>query len=175
MSAAVRSGFSIFALIFFLLNVWFLYAVDKLGKNGCKCAEGWRRSFIEFMLAVFVILFIVGLIFPIGTYMVGILLFVYFAFFVAYIIITRQFMCRNGRYLVARTDQHHPDHLAHHRGHPRSHGSALHDKRQVRQAFFPQTLNYALALPFLGAAVEGRLRAGGLVASEVTVSSDSGV
>ena len=92
MSAAVRSGFSIFALIFFLLNVWFLYAVDKLGKNGCKCAEGWRRSFIEFMLAVFVILFIVGLIFPIGTYMVGILLFVYFAFFVAYIIITRQFI-----------------------------------------------------------------------------------
>lgn len=92
MSAAVRSGFSILALIFFALNCWFYYAIDKMQKNGCKCAEGWRRNFIEFMLAVFVILFIVGLIVPVNRYMVGILALLYLGLVVAYIVITRQFI-----------------------------------------------------------------------------------
>ena len=92
MSAVVRSGFSLLALIFFALNVWFLYAVDKLRKGGCQCAESWRRNFIEFMLAVFVILFIAGLVFPVNKYMVGILGLIYFGLVVAYILITRQFI-----------------------------------------------------------------------------------
>lgn len=92
MSAAVRTAFSIIALIFFALNCWFVYSIDKLQKVGCKCAEGWRRSFIEFMLAVFIVLFIAGLIFPVGKYMIGILAVVYFALVVAYIVITRQFI-----------------------------------------------------------------------------------
>ena len=92
MSAAVRSGFSILALVFFALNCYFLWFVDHIGKSGCKCAESWRRKYIEFMLAVFVILFLVGLLFPVNRYMVGILSLVYFGLVVAYIVITRQFI-----------------------------------------------------------------------------------
>jgi hypothetical protein len=69
-----------------------LYFIDNLHSNGCQCAENWRRKYIEFMLAVFVILFIAGLVFPVSKYMVGILSLVYFILVVAYIVITRQFI-----------------------------------------------------------------------------------
>ena len=92
MSAIIRTVFVVLSLVFFALNVWFLYFIDHLDNRGCQCAEGWRRKFIEFMLAVFVLLFLIGLFFPIGKYMGGIVALVYFALVVAYIVIVRQFI-----------------------------------------------------------------------------------
>lgn len=92
MSAAVRSFILVLSLVFFALNCWFLYYIDHLQKKGCKCAESWRRSFMEFMLAVYVVLFLVGLIFPINHILVGFLLIAYAILVVTYIVITRQFI-----------------------------------------------------------------------------------
>lgn len=72
------------------LNAAFLYYMEQLEHNGCRCAQNWRRSFAEASLALFVIL---GLADIFGFSMSNAWLSMMSALlFVAYVVITRQFI-----------------------------------------------------------------------------------
>ena len=73
---------------FILLNAWFLMYVYELEKRGCKCAIGWRRSFMELMMAVYVVMGVVTCFGPVAP-VVSLLL---APLSLIYVIVTRQFI-----------------------------------------------------------------------------------
>lgn len=79
------------AALFVALNAIFLYYVYGLAKHGCKCALGWRRSFIEVSLVLFVALGAAGLLGFSTDGNVGLSVLV-MALSVAYVLVTRQFV-----------------------------------------------------------------------------------
>ncbi|GAX85682.1 hypothetical protein CEUSTIGMA_g13096.t1 [Chlamydomonas eustigma] len=92
------------SVVMLILNAWFLYYVYELEKRGCKCALGWRRTFIEVYLALFFLSIVVGFFLSVdgGKWMalaMSILLLVY-------VVVTRQFIdqMRQTHCTCAETD-----------------------------------------------------------------------
>lgn len=75
-----------------LLNAWFLYYMDRLERDGCKCAQGWKRSFIQFSLMVFIALAVLSYFVNVrGGKWFGIGLMLQ-AITIAYVLVTREFI-----------------------------------------------------------------------------------
>lgn len=84
------------AILLGVLNALFLYYIYQLSNRGCKCADDWRRTFMEFSLAVFLIFNVVNIF--ISPIKMPIFLAVAFVLFsIIYIIIARQFVNRMKR------------------------------------------------------------------------------
>lgn len=77
-------------LAYLTLNGYFLNYVSHLEASGCQCAHGWRRTFLQVSFAVFVALNIISLTGWQASvpWVVAAL----FAFQIAYVVITRQFI-----------------------------------------------------------------------------------
>lgn len=78
------------AFTMFLLNAWFLYYVEELKKSGCACALGWKRTFVQASLFVFLVTFVVGFFVDWRSYKA--IAFLMFLLTVAYLIIAREFI-----------------------------------------------------------------------------------
>jgi hypothetical protein len=78
------------ALGMLILNIYFLYYMDRLDKEGCKCALGWRRQFVEVCLVYMLATQVLGFLFMRSPLIQIINMFV----FVAYVIVARQFISR---------------------------------------------------------------------------------
>ena len=74
-----------------ILNAYFLYYVYQIEATGCKCALGWRRSFLEVSLALFVVVGIVGLVVDWQDHFMW-LAALYNGLIIAYIFVTREFI-----------------------------------------------------------------------------------
>lgn len=74
-----------------ILNSYFLYYVYQIDADGCDCALGWRRSFIEASLVLFVVMGIVGIVVDWEDHFVW-LSAIYQGLIIAYIIVTREFI-----------------------------------------------------------------------------------
>lgn len=91
MALAIKLIVLFISIGFFALNVWFLTYVYELEKKGCKCAMGWRRQFMEFTLALIVLLTIVGLFINWPANFMWLAL-AYQALIIVYIFVTRGFI-----------------------------------------------------------------------------------
>lgn len=87
----VRFFATLVSILMIVLNVWFLYYVEQIKAQGCSCALGWRRTFMQASLIAFVVFGIAGMFerlgktFPILGLLLGLLS-------IAYIVVTRQFI-----------------------------------------------------------------------------------
>jgi hypothetical protein len=79
------------SFLIIVMNAWFLYYIEQIKAHGCSCAYGWRRTFVQASLIVFIVLGIVGLLFNWrkNVPLLGLLLSL---LSLAYIVITRQFI-----------------------------------------------------------------------------------
>ena len=50
--AMVRIAMVVVALAMLVINAYFLHYMDRLERDGCKCSQGWKRTFIEGSLIV---------------------------------------------------------------------------------------------------------------------------
>ena len=89
--AIARVVFAVLVVTMIALNMWFLYYVEQLKAKGCKCALGWRRTFIQASLFLFIALAIVGLFVNWKNYFMWLNLAVT-VIFIAYVVITREFI-----------------------------------------------------------------------------------
>lgn len=92
MFLVIRLLMILLALAMFALNIWFLVYIDRLKRTGCQCAEGWRRTFMEFMLYVLILLFVVSFFVPNWAMALPIVFAVYVVLIIFYIVVTRQFI-----------------------------------------------------------------------------------
>ena len=51
---AVRILVILFNITMIILNAWFLYYMDQLERDGCKCAQGWKMTFVQASLILFI-------------------------------------------------------------------------------------------------------------------------
>ena len=80
----------VLSLAMIALNAMFLYYMDQLKRDGCKCAMNWRRMFAEGTLALLVV---VGLADMFGYNITNVWVRMLTAVvFVSYVVITRQFI-----------------------------------------------------------------------------------
>jgi hypothetical protein len=91
LQAALRLFFVLLGAAMFLLNAWFLYYMDRLERDGCKCAQGWKRTFIQISLIAFLFMALVSIFVNVeGHWFVVAVLFQ--ALTISYVLITRQFI-----------------------------------------------------------------------------------
>lgn len=50
--AIMRVIIVVVSLFMLAINAYFLYYMDRLERDGCKCSQGWKRTFIEISLIV---------------------------------------------------------------------------------------------------------------------------
>lgn len=86
----------IITIVFTVLNALFLYYVYQLHNQGCKCAMDWRRTFMEFSLAIFLLFNVATILFT-PLKMPWWLVVILNCFTIAYVIITRQFVNKMKR------------------------------------------------------------------------------
>ena len=90
---ALRAFFMALSVGMIVLNAYFLYYTYQLDKPGsaCLCSLGWRRSFIEASLLMFVVVGIVGLVVDWEDHFLW-LSALYYGVIVAYLLVTRDFI-----------------------------------------------------------------------------------
>ena len=74
-----------------VLNAYFLFYIYQIEKEGCKCSLGWRRTFIEVSLGLFVLMGILGLAVDWGEHFAW-LSALYNGLIIAYIVVTRDYI-----------------------------------------------------------------------------------
>ena len=79
------------SFLFIALNAWFLYYVEELKKQGCQCAMGWRRTFVQASLMVFLVFGVLGLFMNWSRHFPW-LVFLLNLISLAYIVVTREFI-----------------------------------------------------------------------------------
>jgi hypothetical protein len=89
--AGVRGFFLILSLAVVVLNAWFLYYVDELKRRGCQCALGWRRTFMQASLMVFILMGILGFVMDWKKHFLW-LAALFNLITIAYVIVTREFI-----------------------------------------------------------------------------------
>ena len=87
----MRIVFLLLNLGIVVLNAYFLYYVYQIEESGCRCALGWRRSFIEVSLGLFVIMGIVGLVVDWEDHFMW-LSALYNGLIIAYLFVTREYI-----------------------------------------------------------------------------------
>lgn len=45
--AVFRAMMVVLSVAMLAINAYFLYYMDRLERDGCKCAQGWKRTFVE--------------------------------------------------------------------------------------------------------------------------------
>ena len=87
----MRLFFVLLGITMFLLNAWFLYYMDRMERDGCKCAQGWKRSFMQFSLIAFLSMAVVSLFINVSGHWLGVSV-LFQALTIAYVIVTRSFI-----------------------------------------------------------------------------------
>jgi hypothetical protein len=87
----LRTIFLLLNLGMIVLNAYFLFYVHKIERDGCKCALGWRRSFLEVSLVLFVLMGIVSLVVDWEDHFMW-LSALYNGLIIAYLFVTREFI-----------------------------------------------------------------------------------
>ena len=100
----MRILFVALGIAMFLLNAWFLYYMDQLERSGCKCAQGWKRTFIQFSLIAFILMAVVSTFVNVDGHWFGIAV-LFQALTIAYVIVTRSFIVevKSDKCLCAET------------------------------------------------------------------------
>lgn len=57
----LRAIMILLPLAMLVINAYFLYYMDRLERDGCRCSMGWKRTFIEASLIVWMVAVVVQL------------------------------------------------------------------------------------------------------------------